>query len=158
MTTSSLRSFRRRSASRRSRSELLRFLLFPLDDAERRDELVRDGGAVRDLDADDAAAKAETRHAGAGVVAKRDIATTNVARAKRRRRMPPTDFLWLLQPAQLYVETETPAVADAAGWLTTKSVDSGFILAKNSSVYDSEGFSVCDKICTNNNTRSKNYE
>jgi hypothetical protein len=112
-------------------------LLFPLDDAERRnDELARDGGAARDLDADDAAANAETRHAGVVVVAKRDIATTNVARTKRRRRMPPTDFLWIMQVATLlvYVETETPAVANAATGLTTKSDDSDFILAENSSV------------------------
>jgi hypothetical protein len=110
-------------------------LLFPFD-AESRDEL-RDGG-TRAVDKDATAAKAETRQAGV-VDAKRDIATTVVARTKRRRRMPPKlyeyDFLWLLQPPQLYVETETPAVANA-GWLTTKSDDSGFILAENWSVIE----------------------
>ena len=87
MITSSFRSFRRRSSSLRSRSELLRFFLFP-PDAASRDGLLQLVWIEKDtFVTTDGEANAETRHA--GIVAKTNIVTTTDAiRTERHRRIP----------------------------------------------------------------------
>lgn len=157
MTTSSFRSFRRRSSSRRSRSELLKFLLLPppLEEKSReRDEnrlgwipslllkIAKDAsvsafGMDDDFDAAVIVEKAVTGQIGG--VAKRDIATTDAINTKRRRRMSELQcvpFRWFCKEHFL--------AATIAGWLASQE-DNGPIPYDNNLVVvmnDSKGFSV----------------